>query len=186
MKNEGDWEERWEAGPQGDGALGVCEGDLGTRWGSCNMRVALCEEVGDCVQAWRDPFAENTQGRSLLRGVPPRPAPFTPLRGSAAPLPEPSCRAAWRRVTARGRCLGSPVPPPLSIGLCCRRSAPLDSLPSAPWAWRSRLRTSSWPGARWGSCCRLRGGGGNGGCGGSGAGGRAWWWSRARPGSPSS
>lgn len=115
-----------------------------------------------------------------------RPAPLTPLRGSAAPLPEPSRRAAWRWVTARGRCLRSPVPPPLSIGLCCRRSAPFDSFPSAPWAWRSRLRTGSWPGARRGSCCRLRGGGGNGGCGGGGASGRAWGGSRARPGSPGS
>lgn len=115
-----------------------------------------------------------------------RPAPLTPLRGSAAPLPEPSRRAAWQWVTARGRCLRSPVPPPLSIGLCCRRSAPFDSFPSAPWAWRSRLRTGSWPGARRGSCCRLRGGGGNGGCGGGGASGRAWGGSRARPGSPGS
>lgn len=89
-------------------------------------------------------------------------------------------------VTARGRCLRSPVPPPLSIGLCCRRSAPLDSFPSAPWAQRTRLRTGSWPGARRGSCCRLRGGGGNGGCGGGGASGRAWGGIRARPGSPSS
>uniref|UniRef100_A0A8C0NSF4 Argonaute RISC component 1 n=3 Tax=Caniformia TaxID=379584 RepID=A0A8C0NSF4_CANLF len=120
-------------------------------------------------------------------GTPPRrPTPLTPRRGSTAPLPEPSRRAAWRWVTARGRCLGSPALPPLSIGLCCRRSAPLDSFPSAPWAWRSRLRTGSWPGARRGSCCRLRGGGGNGGCGGSGASGRAWGGCRARPGSPSS
>lgn len=152
-------------------------GGLGMRWGSHNVRAARCDRRGLCVglegPIWGKDRAEGSCG-----GVSLRPAPLMPLRGSKAPLSEPSRRAAWQRVTARGRCLGSPVPPPLSIGLCCRLSAPLDSFRSAPWAWRSRLRTGSWPGARRGSCCRLRGGGGggggNGGCGGGGASGRAW------------
>lgn len=114
----------------------------------------------------------------------PRPTYATArFRGASPGALPPGCKATGDR---QGPLPPVPVPPPLSIGLCCRRSAPLDSFPSAPWAWRSRLRTGSWPGARRGSCCRLRGGGGNGGCGGGGASGRAWGGSRARPGSPSS
>lgn len=145
---------------------------------------AMCRIGGTYLGKKTGPAAASGCG-----GVSPsqlHPAPLTPLRGNAAPLPKPFLRAAGRRVTARGRCLGPRVPPPLSIGLCCLPSARLDSFPSAPWAWRSRLRTGNWPGAHWGSCCRLRGGGGNGGCGGSGASGRASGRSRARPGNPSS
>lgn len=148
------------------------------RWGSCKVRVAVQRGKAVCrfggTGLGKRHTARGCCGAGADPHSPHRPTPLTPLCGSAAPLPEPSRRAAWRRVAARGRCLGSPVLPPLSIGLCCCRSAPLDSFPSAPWAWRSRLRTGGWPGARRGSCCRLRGGGGNGGCGGSGASGRAW------------
>lgn len=170
LKDEGDWEERWEAGPLGDGSLRVCEGGPGTWWICTRGSVRR----GKAVYGLGGTHLGKRQGRRLLQGCPPAPPHLTLPCGAAAPPPEPSRRAAWRRVTARGRCLRSPVPPPLSIGLCCRRSAPFDSFPSAPWAWRSRLRTGSWPGARRGSCCRLRGGGGNGGCGGGGASGRAW------------
>lgn len=171
-------------GPWVDGVLAEFEGGLGMRWDSCNVRMALCKAGRLCISLKGAVWVKDTGPEAAAGCIPP---PLSkPLHGSVAPLLKPSRRAAWWLVTTRGRCLRSRVPPPLSIGLCCHPSAPLDSFPSAPWAWRSRLRTGSWPGARRGSCCRLRGGGGNGGCGGGGASGRASGGSRARPGSPSS
>lgn len=60
------------------------------------------------------------QGPRLQPGKGCRPAP-PHLRHCAVPPPEPSRQAARPRVAARGRCVG-PAPPPLSIGLCCRRA----------------------------------------------------------------
>lgn len=60
------------------------------------------------------------QGPRLQPGKGCSPAP-PHLRHCAVPPPEPSRQAARPRVAARGRCMG-PAPPPLSIGLCCRRA----------------------------------------------------------------
>lgn len=145
--------------------------------------LVLCRQ-GGAARGLAGTFLGKRQARSCSRGVAtPRPTYATArFRGAATGALPPGCTATGDR---QGPLPPVPAPPPLRIGLCCRRSAPLDSFPSAPWAWRSRLRTGSWPGARRGSCCRLRGGGGggNGGCGGGGASGRAWGGSRARPGS---
>lgn len=60
------------------------------------------------------------QGPRLQPGKGCRPAPPL-LRHYAVPPLEPSRQAARPQVAARGRYM-VPVPPPLSIGLCCRRA----------------------------------------------------------------
>jgi hypothetical protein len=93
----------------------VLEGERVGEW----VGARLCVDSG-AVDRFPEICLGKRQGPRLQPGKGCRPAPPL-LRHCAAPPLEPSRQAARLRVAARGRCT-VPAPPPLSIGLCCRRA----------------------------------------------------------------